>query len=49
MKTISITDFNTSDPIYNFAVKNYEVYVAHYRARKLEPMPLKEFLKNYIS
>lgn len=40
---------HTSEAIQNFARKNYEIYVEHYRSRKLEPMPLKEFLKNYIS
>lgn len=49
MRTISISDFTSTDAVLSFAEKNYKTYVQHYRARNLEPMPLKEFLKNYIS
>lgn len=35
--------------ISNFAKRNYEIYVKHYKSRNLKPMPLDEFLKNYSS
>lgn len=31
----------------DFVQKTYKIYVEHYRARQLTPMPLSEFVKNY--
>jgi hypothetical protein len=47
MKTISISENKVTDSVLNFARKNYNTYVRHYRERNMQPMPLKEFLKNY--
>ena len=47
MKAISIMDYNTPEAINKFALRNYKTYMEHYRARKLRPMPLEEFLENY--
>ncbi len=44
-----LDQINTSKKVEEFALRNYETYVAHYKTKKLKPMPLEEFLKNYIS
>lgn len=48
MKPTPIMEFITPDAIQNFARKNYKTYVTHCEARKLKPMQLTEFLKNYV-
>lgn len=48
MKSTSIMEFITPEAIQNFARKNYKTYVAHCESKKLKPMHLTEFLKNYI-
>ncbi len=45
---MSLDEINTSKKTEEFALKNYKTYVAHYKAKKLKPMSLQEFLKNYI-
>jgi len=35
------------DAIIQFAKRNYKTYLAHYKARNLQPMPFNEFVKNY--
>jgi len=47
MKTTLIMGGNTLKSITNFARKNYNTYVKHYKSRNLKPMSLDEFLKNY--
>ncbi|MCF6181426.1 hypothetical protein [Lutibacter sp.] len=47
MRTISLSENSVTDSVFNFAQKNYNTYVQHYRSRNMTPMPLKEFLKNY--
>ena len=32
---------------YERFVKHYKTYVEHYKRRRLVPMPLNDFLKNY--
>ncbi|MGV6845230.1 MAG: hypothetical protein ACWA42_03785 [Lutibacter sp.] len=49
MKTITLPDVSRKDAILNFAKKNYNTYVAHYKARNMKPMSLTDFLKNYCS
>jgi hypothetical protein len=49
MKNISVKEFYTSEAINKIAIRNYRTYVAHYKSRKLIPMPLNEFLENYNS
>jgi len=39
----------TSTPIANNAVKHYKTYVEHYKSRNLTPMPLGDFLTNYLN
>ena len=46
MKSI-LLDGGRSSAVSDFALRNYKTYVAHYKSRKLIPMPLDEFLKNY--
>lgn len=48
MKPTSIMEFITPEAVQNFARKNYKIYVAHCETRKLKPMQLTEFLKNYV-
>jgi len=48
MKTLSIDEFIRNNSVKEIALKNYQTYVAHYKERQLQPMPLNEFLKNYI-
>ncbi|WP_457616997.1 hypothetical protein [Lutibacter sp.] len=47
MKSTSLPKNSTSNRITQFAIRNYNTYVAHYKARNLKPMPIEEFLKNY--
>ncbi len=47
MKTTSLMENCTSKIISEFAKRNYRTYVAHYKSRRLIPMSLNEFLKNY--
>jgi hypothetical protein len=49
MKSTSIYEYYTSDAIIQFAKRNYQTYLAHYKARNLKPMPFEEFVKNYSS
>jgi len=49
MNAIRTEDKGNVEKIINFAERNYQTYVTHYRKRKLTPMPLNEFLKNYAS
>ncbi|MGV8947589.1 MAG: hypothetical protein ACOH1N_14265 [Lutibacter sp.] len=48
MKPTSITEFIAPEAIQSFAKKNYKTYVTHCESKKLKPMQLTEFLKNYI-
>lgn len=47
MKKNSLMSCSTSAAVVKNAMKNYETYVEHYKARNLIPMPLNEFLNNY--
>ena len=47
METKSLKKFFNSKAIDKIALRNYETYVEHYKKRKLIPMPLNDFLKNY--
>jgi len=50
MKTMSTPlEYTSTEAISSFARRNYNTYVKHYLSRNMTPMPLKEFLKNYIS
>ncbi len=31
----------------NFAMKNYQIYLSHYKSRNMSPMSFEDFLKNY--
>jgi hypothetical protein len=47
MKNKSSEQSCTSTAVSKNAIRNYETYVAHYKSRKLIPMPLNDFLSNY--
>lgn len=47
MKTLHRDNKESSTFIKEFALKNYETYVSHYKSRNLKPMPFQDFLKNY--
>jgi hypothetical protein len=49
MKTKTSMEGETSTPDTDNAVKHYETYVQHYKSRNLIPMPLSDFLNNYMN
>ena len=47
MRTKSVNEYCSREAISKFAKRNYKTYLAHYKAKNLNPMSFEEFLKNY--
>lgn len=47
MESTSIDEYCALEKISEFAKRNYQTYVSHYKERNLKPMSFEEFIKNY--